>query len=758
MYQQLSSRGKTLFWIITLLLWAMLFAPIVISSQTLFPFQVGKAIYYRIFIEIILFFYFWLIMLEPSARPKKSLLLWALVAYFAVLLLSTLFSIHPYRSFWGDIERMEGVFGILHGGALFVIVYSIFKRKEDWIRFFSVSLAISFWVVIYALRQKYGSGVFEAGSIQPGSTLGNPAFAATYSIFHIFFGLIIAVWGRSIYGRIFGVVGALLNLWLLVLTAIRGGQVGFLSALFIIFILYIIYGARSFKTRMAGVGAIVILIALPFLIFALRDSALIKRFPLAVQRLASISLVDDPTLNTRLISLGISWDAFKEKPLLGFGPEHFRVGYNKHFNPQHLTFEQAWFDRAHNKISDVAVMTGGLGLLTYFGMFGVGAWLLLLFVRRSPNYEDRIVGMFTIGMGVAYFVQNIFLFDMPMSYMLFFGSLGFAGYLIDNHNNSNGGMSRNGAVAYGSVAFRAGHYALLLGFAALVVFLIVGGNIKPYRSAYWGRQGLGLAQLQTGTPEDHARAATQGLEGYKKALAIGGYPASEVLRVMTDSILNSGGARREEWNNFFAYTTQEMEKFLAQEPLDPRQFIRLGKLYNEHSFLEPQYLLDAERNLLKAIELVPKRPDAYYELGVAYLQMGQNEKGLQLFRDAVALNERNARAHWTLGIALQIVGSKDEGLASLERAIALGYGWQNPQDINNLSVIYNSLDRQDKLLEVYKVAVERFPTNVQYRINLANLYKDFGDIIQAREHALKAAELDSSLEAAVESFIQELEK
>jgi hypothetical protein len=215
MYKQLSWGGKVLFWVVTALIWASLFTPLIISSGALFPFQTGKGIAYRALIELAGFFYLWLILIEPRARPKLSKVMWAVLAFAAGLVITTLFSVNVYRSFWGDIERMEGFFGIIHGVLLFVIAYGLFRSKEDWLNFFKVSLLASFFLAMYALAQVYPIfrflHVFEAREYQPGSTLGNPAFVSTYAIFQIFFASFILIWERNRWWQLYGAAMFVMN-------------------------------------------------------------------------------------------------------------------------------------------------------------------------------------------------------------------------------------------------------------------------------------------------------------------------------------------------------------------------------------------------------------------------------------------------------------------------------------------------------------------------------------------------------------------
>ena len=72
------------------------------------------------------------IMRYPEYRPKRSYISWGLIAYFVAILASIAVSYDPALSFWGDAERMLGLFHLLH----FLIFYFIFSfevrlRKTD---------------------------------------------------------------------------------------------------------------------------------------------------------------------------------------------------------------------------------------------------------------------------------------------------------------------------------------------------------------------------------------------------------------------------------------------------------------------------------------------------------------------------------------------------------------------------------------------------------------------------------------------------
>ena len=94
----------------------LLFVPLisfVVTGSLFFPFITGKGFIFRILLEILAGFWVMLMILAPRYRPKPSLLLWAMVSLLVVMSLSTIFSVNPYRSFWSNFERMEGLIGHL---------------------------------------------------------------------------------------------------------------------------------------------------------------------------------------------------------------------------------------------------------------------------------------------------------------------------------------------------------------------------------------------------------------------------------------------------------------------------------------------------------------------------------------------------------------------------------------------------------------------------------------------------------------------
>ena len=129
---------------------------------------------------------------------------------------------------------------------------------------------------------------------------------------------------------------------------------------------------------------------------------------------ARISLTETTT-ESRLTIWKMSWQGFKEKPVFGWGQENFNLVFNKYYEPI-LYKQEPWFDR-YNVFFDRLTTNGIFGLLSYIGL--LGAALYYLWAKRKNtglSVEDSAIfgSMF-----IAYFFNNLFVFDNLISLILF---------------------------------------------------------------------------------------------------------------------------------------------------------------------------------------------------------------------------------------------------------------------------------------------------------------------------------------------------
>ena len=711
----------------------LLLTPLIVTSGPYFLSPMGKAIAFRVGVEILLVSYVALILQDRKFLPPRSPLLWAVVAYLAVLVVTTAVSVDPYRSWWGSLARMDGTFAMVHYGIFFVMLMGLFRARSDWVAFFNVSLVVSVAVGIYALVERIARGY--SGVI---STLDGRSFLAAYALFHVFLAGLSIHWARTRTMRGWAVAVLGLNLLTLYLTAERGALVGLGAGLLMLVVAILVRGMGGPSLRLAAKAVIALLIAAPFLLHYGRGTA-IFRSSRTLDRLAEIS-PHDPSTISRLISLEVSGRAFVAHPVFGYGPEQFLVAYSRNFDPKQLAYEQSWMDRSHNKLADVLVMQGLVGLLAYLAIFVTAGWLLYDALKR--NKLDTPAGLLTAALFVAYFVQNLFLFDMPASYMLFYAVLAWVTFLAQEMPTVSSARSSAPLKRHEPPPRLSSQQLALVGMVMVgVMYSIYSFNVGPLGQ-------VTAAQAATKSIGDPAKFS----EKTQAAFSRQSWLTHDVAGSLADVLAQSGKARDPAYSQATEQVATQLEKEIAARDLDPRTYIRLGALYNVMGAADRSSLPKAESVLQTAIQLTPKWPENYDALAQTYLLEGRNDEALALLKKAVDINPENGTALWMYAFPLIWTHHEQEGLSVLEAATHYYNYWANLDDLKRIVNTYYQLKDLPKAIQFEKELVQLEPTVAAHRYTLATLYKASGNTAEALEEAKTAAQLDPRYNAAIRQF------
>ena len=126
----------------------VLLLPLVVNStpfpDTIFPYLMGKALFFRISVEVMFIFWLSLLLINSKYKPKVSILLFVLGLFLFISLLSSLFSVDIDKSFWSTLDRMDGFIDLFHWFVYFLILISI---NVDWnacIKYFNFQLIVGF--------------------------------------------------------------------------------------------------------------------------------------------------------------------------------------------------------------------------------------------------------------------------------------------------------------------------------------------------------------------------------------------------------------------------------------------------------------------------------------------------------------------------------------------------------------------------------------------------------------------------------------
>lgn len=130
------------------------------------------------------------------------------------------------------------------------------------------------------------------------------------------------------------------------------------------------------------------------------------------------------------------------------------------------------------------------------------------------------------------------------------------------------------------------------------------------------------------------------------------------------------------------------------------------------------------------IEMVQKS-QAYYKIGVTYLNDGKVQQAFVEFQKAIELNPRNKDAHWGLGYIYDFHGKYQMALESYKTALAIDPNFSEAH--NNLGVVYGRLKRWDDAIIEYKQAIKNplYSTPQWPYRNMGFALYNKGDILQA---------------------------
>src|SRR5213595_2868176 len=168
---------------IVVLLAAAMLVPLIVGNGFFFPYVVPRNLYFRALVEtgtavLVLALCFGRKRIDLRGEP----VFWALVAFLGAATLSALFSPARMHSFFGDFERMGGVWAWLNLVLFFLLLRTL--RDTDWRWVLNSALAVCLFVAVRTIAEhsdlsiaaRFGDGVVAASS----ATVGNSGLLAAY--------------------------------------------------------------------------------------------------------------------------------------------------------------------------------------------------------------------------------------------------------------------------------------------------------------------------------------------------------------------------------------------------------------------------------------------------------------------------------------------------------------------------------------------------------------------------------------------------
>ena len=703
---------------------AAIITPFYVSTAMFFPYITGKNFLFRIVVEMI--FALWLILAlsDARARPKSSPVLWAAVATLSALILSTIFGVDPYRSFWSNFERMEGLISHLHLAAYFLVLASVFKTEIEWRRFLYAVSASGAVMAVYGYLQAFG---ITAISVQSGlrvdGSFGNASYMAVFMLFNVFIAVYLFATEKKNWLKAVFAAMVILGAPVVFLTATRGAILGLVGGFIVLAVLLaVLMKDKAIRTAAISVVLGVIILISGFLLAQNREFVA-KNYVLS--RFANLTFAER-TIQSRFTIWGMSFEGFKERPILGWGLDNYNQIFNKYYQPS-LWLQEPWFDRSHNIVFDWLASSGILGLLAYLSMWASALYVLWKKYFLDASREKLVLAAVTSSLLAAYFFHNFFVFDNIISYILFFTILAFVHFQAVSDKEKDTLSPINPF------------------YSAIIVFLLILSlyflNVKPISA--------NIALLKT-LKDISAQGQNVDviLSDFQKALSYNTFANQEIreqLSAYTNGVVASD-LPQDLKIKAVSLATAELEKQTKETPDEVRAYIFLSSMYGNVGRHK-----DALAVIERALELSPKKQQIFFLLADTYLALGDGQKAYGAVKFAYESDPEFESAVKNFAIVAIINGRVSEA----EEALVRKFGTIIVPD-QSLVTAYARAGEFSKVRDIWLEFIKTEPQNAQYRVNLAATYMELGRPQEAIKELERAIELNPQFKEAGEYFINEI--
>lgn len=685
-----STLVRILKWISLIGVFGGLLMPLIFIKEIIFPFVFSKLIVFQILIGLTLPAYLVLAWMEPQYRPKKHPVYLAIAAYFVAMGLSVIFSIDPFRSWWGNQERMNGYFTLLHFFAWLTMTIGMLRTWEDWEPFLKFQAVVGGAVALTGIWQRWVNPdifLYHAGD-RVGGILDNPIYMGMYQMFMFFLLALLAYKTRNRWWwAVYGVMG-LLGIAGFAAAQSRGPLVGLFVGLFA-FAAFFGVTSEKRKHQIASVSVVLLAIAGYAALYFARGTEIVQK--LRLDRF--VNLAD--TASTRFIAWKIAWQGFLERPLSGWGLDAFHILFNTHYNPISLRYSlyETWFDRAHNTILDVLSMTGAFGFITYMSIFVCMFWMI--YRAYKQGWISHVFASFLAAIPVAYFVQNLFVFDHPagftLSYLMF-------GLTIAATTE---GFSSKTAEREAMAKVRAFPVIATTVLYLLAALLVWRASILPFRASYYS--------IRSSQYFGQAR----GLADMQKAMNIWTPYRDEQVFLLSRALVGAGQnlTKIQNWQDWLTIAKTAGQQETDHHPRNAYLRYIYARLLSDTAFAVPEQAPLAEQQYELALRDSPNRQQLYEGLSQLYLRANRTDDALAQIKHIQDIDPENGYGDWLAGLIQLFDLQKDpEGARLVYAAITKPYPYQ-PTNIQEMVPVFYAMRVLEKGAELDKWAAKIAPDN-----------------------------------------------
>ncbi len=384
-------------------------------------------------------------------------------------------------------------------------------------------------------------------------------------------------------------------------------------------------------------------------------------------------------------------DIWKNYPLFGSGVETFAYSYYQ-FRPASHNLVSEWdflYNKAHNEYLNFMATTGTVGIISYLTLIISSIFLFLkqtiqkyeyrstkwfskltilsktegqIPINKShsikqgnpefiqiPDFGFRIFGVALLSGYLSILVTNFFGFSVVPVNLLFYLFPAMA--VILGISNKQQAISNN--------ILDSGQKFLVIIFSLIACVLLIFISRYWYADILYNKaDGFGKA----GNLLDSVKAANAAIKLVPGEAVYHDELASELTDIATvyKSQNNENGAKR--------FSDNAFKEINLAEDLSPNNLNIIrnkARIAIKLSDIDPVYILDAKKALLKGIEMAPTEAKLYYNLSLTYYRIGDTEKTIETLKKTIDLKPNYKDARYAYAIILSEKGDIEEAKKQL---------------------------------------------------------------------------------------------
>jgi tetratricopeptide (TPR) repeat protein len=391
-------------------------------------------------------------------------------------------------------------------------------------------------------------------------------------------------------------------------------------------------------------------------------SAVTRYVPAVLQRLAFSNPGGGDESRTMQWRAAIA--GFKDRPLLGYGPENHNLVWSAHFDPGIYRIDTEIYDRTHNQFLETLATIGLIGAAAFLAIW-VAIGVSLVGAYRAGRLSASAVAILA-GLQVAYGTYLFFWFFDLNSTMLWIlvaalisSRRAVGSVVLEMNTDDVPGMRPRPALALASMVV---HVAALYGE---VWTPIRANRALAAIDAERGSVAQNLANIDLLSSSGARQTA-------HTPILMAQFLGS--LRPRLQDIARDSSQRRI-LDRAFTESFAAFAKEIHRDTLNDRLYTHEGGLLIEaaHFYQSPSYEHLAIDAFHKAIELSPHRIDQRIALASVYIGNRDYERALVVLSDAVKADPLVGEPRYRLAEAYLGAGRGDSALAMLQTSLSLGY-------------------------------------------------------------------------------------